>query len=147
MRAKLTFSQESHGIITKEAGPVSMSFTIPMYNALKIQVRHCLNFLDSLCGLGGFCCAKRVGEKPTGYHTAFASSIAVRSSFGFPTPLLPHAHIQNLWNKNKIGSLIAREILFLLFLLCLVLANLFLSYSFRITTSVMMLCYRWNTCR
>ncbi|XP_058088392.1 AP-4 complex subunit mu-like isoform X1 [Magnolia sinica] len=40
LRAKLTFSQESHGNITKEAGPVSMTFTIPMYNASKLQVRY-----------------------------------------------------------------------------------------------------------
>ncbi|KAA8538174.1 hypothetical protein F0562_027782 [Nyssa sinensis] len=40
LRAKLTFSQESHGNITKEAGPVSMTFTIPMYNASKLQVKY-----------------------------------------------------------------------------------------------------------
>uniref|UniRef100_A0A0D9X1L0 MHD domain-containing protein n=1 Tax=Leersia perrieri TaxID=77586 RepID=A0A0D9X1L0_9ORYZ len=53
LRAKLTFSQESHGIIlieallvyaprnlTKEAGPVNMNFTIPMYNSSKLQVRY-----------------------------------------------------------------------------------------------------------
>ncbi|KAF5202815.1 Ap-1 complex subunit mu-2 [Thalictrum thalictroides] len=40
LRAKLTFSQESHGNIMKEAGPVSMTFTIPMYNASKLQVRY-----------------------------------------------------------------------------------------------------------
>lgn len=40
LRAKLTFSQESHGNITKEAGPVSMTFIIPMYNASKLQVRY-----------------------------------------------------------------------------------------------------------
>ncbi|KAL0911915.1 hypothetical protein M5K25_017851 [Dendrobium thyrsiflorum] len=40
LRAKLTFSQESHGNLTKEAGPVSMNFTIPMYNASKLQVRY-----------------------------------------------------------------------------------------------------------
>ncbi|XP_066344604.1 AP-4 complex subunit mu-like, partial [Miscanthus floridulus] len=40
LRAKLTFSQESHGNITKEAGPVNMNFTIPMYNASKLQVRY-----------------------------------------------------------------------------------------------------------
>lgn len=65
LRAKLTFSQEFHGDhlrhkfsylfseknkalliilnfilgnITKEAGPVSMTFTIPMYNVSKLQV-------------------------------------------------------------------------------------------------------------
>ncbi|XP_048226969.1 AP-4 complex subunit mu isoform X2 [Ricinus communis] len=37
LRAKLTFSQELHGNITKEAGPVSMTFTIPMYNASRLQ--------------------------------------------------------------------------------------------------------------
>ncbi|THG15982.1 hypothetical protein TEA_021522 [Camellia sinensis var. sinensis] len=37
LHAKLTFSQESHGNITKEAGPVSMTFTIPMYNASRLQ--------------------------------------------------------------------------------------------------------------
>ncbi|KAH9756264.1 AP-4 complex subunit mu [Citrus sinensis] len=37
LRAKLTFSQESHGNITKEVGPVNMTFTIPMYNASKLQ--------------------------------------------------------------------------------------------------------------
>nr|XP_048332357.1 AP-4 complex subunit mu isoform X3 [Ziziphus jujuba var. spinosa] len=37
LRARLTFSQESHGNITKESGPVSMTFTIPMYNASKLQ--------------------------------------------------------------------------------------------------------------
>ncbi|KAG0476502.1 hypothetical protein HPP92_013343 [Vanilla planifolia] len=40
LRAKLTFSQESHGNLTKEAGPVSMNFTIPMYNASRLQVRY-----------------------------------------------------------------------------------------------------------
>ncbi|XXG86540.1 hypothetical protein AAC387_Pa11g1412 [Persea americana] len=40
LRAKLTFSQESHANITKEAGPVSMTFTIPMYNASRLQVRY-----------------------------------------------------------------------------------------------------------
>ncbi|KAJ0975982.1 hypothetical protein J5N97_017947 [Dioscorea zingiberensis] len=40
LRAKLTFSQESHGNITREAGPVSMNFTIPMYNASRLQVRY-----------------------------------------------------------------------------------------------------------
>ncbi|KAF2310017.1 hypothetical protein GH714_006210 [Hevea brasiliensis] len=38
--AKLTLSQETHGNITKEAGPVSMSFTIPMYNASRLQVKY-----------------------------------------------------------------------------------------------------------
>ncbi|CAL9118574.1 unnamed protein product [Musa textilis] len=37
LRAKLTFSQESHGNIAREAGPVNMNFTIPMYNASKLQ--------------------------------------------------------------------------------------------------------------
>lgn len=40
LRAKLTFPQESHGNLTKEAGPVSMNFTIPMYNASRLQVRY-----------------------------------------------------------------------------------------------------------
>ncbi|CAN0873421.1 AP-4 complex subunit mu [Linum grandiflorum] len=40
LRAKLTFSQELHGNITKEAGPVSMTFTIPMYNVSKLQVKY-----------------------------------------------------------------------------------------------------------
>ncbi|URE08614.1 Adaptor complexes medium subunit family [Musa troglodytarum] len=40
LRAKLTFSQESHGNIAREAGPVNMNFTIPMYNASKLQVRY-----------------------------------------------------------------------------------------------------------
>ncbi|KAK6938864.1 Mu homology domain [Dillenia turbinata] len=40
LRAKLTFSQESHGNITREAGPVSMTFTIPMYNASRLQVKY-----------------------------------------------------------------------------------------------------------
>ncbi|GMH22431.1 hypothetical protein Nepgr_024274 [Nepenthes gracilis] len=40
LRAKLTFSQESHGNVTKEAGPVSMTFTIPMYNASRLQVKY-----------------------------------------------------------------------------------------------------------
>ncbi|OMO57624.1 Clathrin adaptor, mu subunit [Corchorus olitorius] len=40
LRAKLTFSQESHANITKEAGPVSMTFTIPMYNASRLQVKY-----------------------------------------------------------------------------------------------------------
>ncbi|KAJ7957789.1 AP-4 complex subunit mu [Quillaja saponaria] len=40
LRAKLTFSQESHGNIVKEAGPVSMTFTIPMYNASGLQVKY-----------------------------------------------------------------------------------------------------------
>ncbi|XP_030935612.1 AP-4 complex subunit mu isoform X2 [Quercus lobata] len=40
LRAKLTFSPESHGNITKESGPVSMTFTIPMYNASRLQVKY-----------------------------------------------------------------------------------------------------------
>ncbi|PON93391.1 Clathrin adaptor, mu subunit, partial [Trema orientale] len=40
LRAKLTFSQESHGNIMKEAGPVSMTFTIPMYNSSRLQVKY-----------------------------------------------------------------------------------------------------------
>ncbi|CAN6465783.1 unnamed protein product [Victoria cruziana] len=40
LRAKLTLSQESHANIMKEAGPVSMNFTIPMYNASRLQVRY-----------------------------------------------------------------------------------------------------------
>ncbi|XP_077249876.1 clathrin adaptor complexes medium subunit family protein [Tasmannia lanceolata] len=40
LRAKLTFSQESHANIAREAGPVSMTFTIPMYNASRLQVRY-----------------------------------------------------------------------------------------------------------
>ncbi|XP_048332207.1 AP-4 complex subunit mu isoform X2 [Ziziphus jujuba] len=40
LRAKLTFSQQSHANITKEAGPVSMTFTIPMYNASRLQVKY-----------------------------------------------------------------------------------------------------------
>lgn len=40
LHAKLTFSQESHGNITKESGPVSMTFTIPMYNASGLQVKY-----------------------------------------------------------------------------------------------------------
>ncbi|XP_019056639.1 PREDICTED: AP-4 complex subunit mu isoform X2 [Tarenaya hassleriana] len=40
LRAKLTFAQESHGNITKEAGPVSMTFTIPMYNVSRLQVKY-----------------------------------------------------------------------------------------------------------
>ncbi|PON63481.1 Clathrin adaptor, mu subunit [Parasponia andersonii] len=40
LRARLTFSQETHGNITKESGPVSLTFTIPMYNASKLQVKY-----------------------------------------------------------------------------------------------------------
>ncbi|CAI9116156.1 OLC1v1017235C1 [Oldenlandia corymbosa var. corymbosa] len=40
LRAKLTFSQELHGNITKEAGPVSMNFTIPMHNPSRLQVKY-----------------------------------------------------------------------------------------------------------
>ncbi|KAJ4963319.1 hypothetical protein NE237_023258 [Protea cynaroides] len=40
LRAKLTFSQEPHANLMKEAGPVSMTFTIPMYNASRLQVRY-----------------------------------------------------------------------------------------------------------
>ncbi|XP_065847096.1 AP-4 complex subunit mu-like [Euphorbia lathyris] len=40
LRAKLTFLQQGHGNITKEAGPVSMNFTIPMYNASRLQVKY-----------------------------------------------------------------------------------------------------------
>nr|DAD22084.1 TPA_asm: hypothetical protein HUJ06_023547 [Nelumbo nucifera] len=40
LRAKLTLSQESHGNIMREAGPVSMTFAIPMYNASRLQVRY-----------------------------------------------------------------------------------------------------------
>ncbi|GMH00247.1 hypothetical protein Nepgr_002086 [Nepenthes gracilis] len=37
-RAELSFSRESHGNITKEASPVSMMFTIAMYNASRLQI-------------------------------------------------------------------------------------------------------------
>ncbi|XP_026658298.1 AP-4 complex subunit mu-like isoform X1 [Phoenix dactylifera] len=40
LHAKLTFSQESHGNLTREAGPVNMNFTIPMYNASRLMVRY-----------------------------------------------------------------------------------------------------------
>ncbi|TYI21439.1 hypothetical protein ES332_A06G036800v1 [Gossypium tomentosum] len=40
LRAKLTFSQDLHANITKEAGPVSMTFTIPMYNVSRLQVKY-----------------------------------------------------------------------------------------------------------
>ncbi|KAL2498071.1 AP-4 complex subunit mu [Abeliophyllum distichum] len=40
LRVKLTFPQELHGNITKEAGPVSMTFTIPMYNPSGLQVKY-----------------------------------------------------------------------------------------------------------
>ncbi|KAL0017119.1 hypothetical protein SO802_004188 [Lithocarpus litseifolius] len=40
LRAKLTFSQESHGNIVKESGPISMTFTIPMYNCSRLQVKY-----------------------------------------------------------------------------------------------------------
>ncbi|EYU36469.1 hypothetical protein ABFS83_14G269800 [Erythranthe nasuta] len=40
LRAKLNFSQELHGNITKEAGPVSMTFTIPMYNPSRLEVKY-----------------------------------------------------------------------------------------------------------
>lgn len=39
LRAKLTFSQ-SHGNVARESGPVSMTFTIPMYSASKLQVKY-----------------------------------------------------------------------------------------------------------
>ncbi|KAL3699168.1 hypothetical protein R1sor_017190 [Riccia sorocarpa] len=40
LRAKLTLTQERNVNIRKEAGPVSMSFTIPMFNASKLAVRY-----------------------------------------------------------------------------------------------------------
>ncbi|XP_031394499.1 AP-4 complex subunit mu [Punica granatum] len=40
LRAKLTFLQETHGNITKESGPVSMTFIIPMHNASGLQVKY-----------------------------------------------------------------------------------------------------------
>ncbi|XP_020980151.1 AP-4 complex subunit mu isoform X1 [Arachis duranensis] len=40
LRAKLTFSQELLGNIMKEAGPVSMTFDIPMYHASRLQVKY-----------------------------------------------------------------------------------------------------------
>ncbi|QCE00720.1 AP-4 complex subunit mu-like [Vigna unguiculata] len=40
LRAKLTFAQESHVNLTKESGPVSVTFTIPMYNASRLQVKY-----------------------------------------------------------------------------------------------------------
>ncbi|XP_014509743.1 AP-4 complex subunit mu [Vigna radiata var. radiata] len=40
LRAKLTFAQESHVNVTKESGPVSATFTIPMYNASRLQVKY-----------------------------------------------------------------------------------------------------------
>ncbi|KAL2609487.1 hypothetical protein R1flu_028060 [Riccia fluitans] len=40
VRAKLTLTQERNVNIRKEAGPISMSFTIPMFNASKLAVRY-----------------------------------------------------------------------------------------------------------
>eukprot|EP01018_Ginkgo_biloba_P029588 Gb_38425 [translate_table: standard] len=40
LRAKLTFSQETNMNITKDSGPVSMTFTIPMFSASRLQVRY-----------------------------------------------------------------------------------------------------------
>ncbi|KAG6543758.1 hypothetical protein Mapa_014942 [Marchantia paleacea] len=40
LRAKLTLTQERNANIKKEAGPISMSFTIPMFNASKLAVRY-----------------------------------------------------------------------------------------------------------
>ena len=40
LQAKLTFSQELHGNIMKEVGPLSMTFTIPMYNSSRLQVKY-----------------------------------------------------------------------------------------------------------
>ncbi|XP_078432610.1 clathrin adaptor complexes medium subunit family protein [Wolffia australiana] len=40
LRAKLTFNQESHGNIMREAGPINMTFTIPMFNSSRLQVRY-----------------------------------------------------------------------------------------------------------
>ncbi|KAM2159243.1 hypothetical protein TB2_042504 [Malus domestica] len=40
LQAKLTFSQESLGNITKEAGPLSMTFTIPMVNPSRLLVKY-----------------------------------------------------------------------------------------------------------
>ncbi|KAM2491276.1 hypothetical protein PS1_042960 [Malus domestica] len=40
LQAKLTFSQESLGNITKEAGPLSMTFTIPIVNASRLLVKY-----------------------------------------------------------------------------------------------------------
>ncbi|KAH9315525.1 hypothetical protein KI387_024152, partial [Taxus chinensis] len=37
LRAKITFSQDTNMNITKESGPVSMTFTIPMYSASRLQ--------------------------------------------------------------------------------------------------------------
>ncbi|KAL7127713.1 hypothetical protein ABFS83_14G269700 [Erythranthe nasuta] len=39
LRAKLKFSQELDGNISKEAGPVSMSFSIPNYNPSRLEVK------------------------------------------------------------------------------------------------------------
>ncbi|MCO5575872.1 hypothetical protein L7F22_029677 [Adiantum nelumboides] len=40
LRAKLTLSQERNVNLKKETGPVSMNFTIPMFNASRLQVRY-----------------------------------------------------------------------------------------------------------
>ncbi|GAU43476.1 hypothetical protein TSUD_243980 [Trifolium subterraneum] len=48
LRAKLTFSPESHGNITKESGPVSMTFTIPMYNVSQLQIDQVVSERPSL---------------------------------------------------------------------------------------------------
>ncbi|KAG6392514.1 hypothetical protein SASPL_146736 [Salvia splendens] len=40
LKAKLNFSQELLGNITKEAWPVSLTFTIPMYNPSRLQVKY-----------------------------------------------------------------------------------------------------------
>lgn len=40
LRVKLTLSQERNANLKKETGPVSMNFTIPMFNASRLQVRY-----------------------------------------------------------------------------------------------------------
>lgn len=40
LRAKLTLSQERIANVKKETGPISMTFSIPMYNASRLQVRY-----------------------------------------------------------------------------------------------------------
>eukprot|EP00243_Klebsormidium_subtile_P003398 TRINITY_DN16787_c0_g1_i1.p1 TRINITY_DN16787_c0_g1~~TRINITY_DN16787_c0_g1_i1.p1 ORF type:complete len:445 (-),score=122.88 TRINITY_DN16787_c0_g1_i1:208-1542(-) len=40
LRVKLTLAQERNANLKKETGPINMTFTIPMYNASRLQVRY-----------------------------------------------------------------------------------------------------------
>ncbi|KAM7257697.1 hypothetical protein ACFE04_013438 [Oxalis oulophora] len=75
LRAKLTFSHEPHTNITKEAGPVSMTFTIPMYNASKLQVKY-LQIAKKSSNYNPYRWVSTLPFDPLGWHPSRSISVS-----------------------------------------------------------------------